>query len=89
MYLGKCAVRNIFHHERRARFDRRCKPISERIAHALTATRSISILYPTYYAVTETELKRTHHKVGREKHVLPLGHLTPPCHLPRVWLGPH
>jgi hypothetical protein len=83
MYLGKCAVWYILHHERCARFDRGCKPISERIAHALSATRGISIFNLTLQ-VTETELKRTHRIVGREKHVLRLSHLTSPSHLPRV-----
>ena len=43
MYLRKCAIWNVFQHERYASLDRGSDAISKRVTHALPTTRGISV----------------------------------------------
>jgi len=46
VYLGKCTIWNVFHHKRCASLDRGRDAIGERVTHALSTTRSISVSLP-------------------------------------------
>jgi hypothetical protein len=70
MYLGKCTVWNVFHHERCAGLDRARDAIGERVAHASSITRGISVSLLFLHDHSD----HTHRIVGREKRALRPSH---------------
>lgn len=71
MYLGKCTVRNVFHHERCASFDRGRDAIGERVTHALSTHTRDQRLFPF---PTRSQSDHTYRTAGQEKHALRLSH---------------